>query len=50
MSKTTIYNLSVLIILDVFQVRQGIEEAGGLLINGFFDTVFLCFQKLSALY
>ena len=50
MSKTKFYNLSALIILAIFQMRAGIKGAGGLLINGFFDNVFLCFQKLSAPY
>jgi hypothetical protein len=48
MSKTKFYNLSALIILAVFQMWERIEGPSGLLINRFFDTVFLCFQKLSA--
>jgi hypothetical protein len=50
MSKTKFYNLSALIILAVFQMWERIEGPSGLLINRFFDTVFLCFQKLSAPY
>ncbi len=41
MSKTKFYNLSALIILAVFQMWERIEGPSGLLINRFFDTVFL---------
>ena len=40
MSKTKFYNLSALIILAVFQMWDGIEEPGGLLINGFLTLYF----------
>ena len=29
--------------IAVFQMRERVEGPGGLLINGFFNTVFLCF-------
>ena len=45
MSKAKFYNLSALIILAVFQMRARVERTGGLLINGYFLTMYFYASK-----